>query len=197
MNRRRFLRTAATAGAAAWLGHRAPVAAAEAPLETTRIRLFQNPGICVAPQYIAEDLLKAEGFSDVEYVGVDAGIGTYRAMATGTVDVSMAFVAPFILQVDAGVPIVLLGGVHVGCFELFGTERVRAIRDLKGKTVAVPELSSAHHVFLASMAAHVGLSPSKDINFVTHPVGDSARLLAERKVDALMAFPPIAQELRA
>ena len=72
MNRRRFLRTAATAGAAAWLGHRAPVAAAEAPLETTRIRLFQNPGICVAPQYIAEDLLKAEGFSDVEYVGVDA-----------------------------------------------------------------------------------------------------------------------------
>jgi NitT/TauT family transport system substrate-binding protein len=110
---------------------------------------------------------------------------------------SMAFVAPFILQVDAGVPIVLLGGVHVGCFELFGTERVRTIRDLKGKTVAVPGLGSPHHVFLASMAAHVGLDPGKDINFVIHPVGDSVRLLTERKVDALMAFPPAAQELRA
>ena len=196
MTRRDFI-TATLGGAASLLGERAPAGAAEAPLETTKIRLSQIAGICVAPQYIAEELLKAEGFSDVQYVTSSSGVGTYRDMAAGNVDISMAFVAPFILQVDAGIPIVLLGGVHVGCFELFGTERVRTIRDLKGKTVAIPELGSAHHVFLASMAAHVGVDPGKDINFVTHPVGDSARLLAEKKVDALMAFPPVAQELRA
>jgi NitT/TauT family transport system substrate-binding protein len=38
---------------------------------------------------------------------------------------------------DSGEPITLLAGVHAGCFELFGMDRVRAIRDLKGKTVAV------------------------------------------------------------
>lgn len=197
MNRRQFMATAALGGAAAWLGDRAPDAAAEGPLETTKLRLSQIAGICVAPQYIAEDLLKTEGFTDVQYVQVSTGVGTYQDMVAGKLDMSMAFVAPFILQVDAGIPVVLLGGVHVGCFELFGTERIRTVRDLKGKTVAVPELGSAHHVFLASMAAYVGVNPSKDITFVEHPVGESVRLLTDKKVDALMAFPPVAQELRA
>ena len=58
---------------------------------------------------------------------------------------------------------------------------MRAIRDLKGKTVAIPALGSPHHAFLASMAAYVGIDPRKDINWVTHPVADSTRLLAERR----------------
>ncbi len=74
----------------------------------------------------------------------------YKALAAGEVDISMAFAPPFVMQIDAGEPIVLLGGVHAGCFELFGTDRVRAIRDLKGKTVAIPALGSPHHVFLGS-----------------------------------------------
>jgi hypothetical protein len=44
---------------------RVPLAqAAEGVLETTSVRIFANrPGICVAPQYIAEPLLRAEGFT--------------------------------------------------------------------------------------------------------------------------------------
>jgi NitT/TauT family transport system substrate-binding protein len=86
--------------------------------------------------------------------------------------------------------------VHIGCFELFGTRRVNSIRDLKGKTVSVPALGSAHHSFIASMAAYVGVDPKREINFVVHPVGESARLIAEEKVDALMRFPLVPQELR-
>jgi NitT/TauT family transport system substrate-binding protein len=125
-----------------------------------------------------------------------ANTDIYPAFASNTVDISMAFVAPFIVQIDKSLPIVLLSGIHVGCFELFGQERVKAIRDLKGKVVAVPALGSSHHNFVASMVAHVGLDPNKDINFVTHPVSESARLLTEGKVDALMGFPPVPQELR-
>jgi NitT/TauT family transport system substrate-binding protein len=83
------------------------------------------------------------------------------------------------------------------CFEVFGTEQVRTIRDLKGKTVAVPDLGSAHHIFLASMVAYVGLDPKKDITWTTHPLAESAQLLATGKVDALVGFPPVPQELRA
>jgi NitT/TauT family transport system substrate-binding protein len=43
-------------------------AAAEPPPEVTKIRLVKNPGICLAPQYLAEELLRLEGFSQVEYV---------------------------------------------------------------------------------------------------------------------------------
>jgi NitT/TauT family transport system substrate-binding protein len=192
-NRRRFLTTLSSAGAAGIVGG-SDLLAQEAPPETTTIRLTKMPGICIAPQYVAEELLKSEGFTDVQYV--DLGADVYPAFAANKVDISMAFVGPFIVQLDANMPIVLLGGIHVGCYELFGTERVNAIRDLKGKIVAVPSLGSPHHTFLASMAAHVGIDPGKEINFVTHPVSESARLLTERKVDALMGFPPVPQELR-
>ena len=95
------------------------------------------------------------------------------------------------MQVDAGVPVVLLGGIHAGCFELFGTERVRAIHDLKGSTVAVPGLTSPHYVFLARIAAHVGSVPKRDIKFVIYPAAESMQLLAEKKIDALIGVPPV------
>jgi NitT/TauT family transport system substrate-binding protein len=85
----------------------------------------------------------------------------------------------------------------VGCFELFGTDRVHAIRDLKGKTVAVPHLGSPSQVFLASMAAYVGLDPQKDITWVAKPPAEAMVLLAEGKIDAFLGFPPQPQELRA
>jgi len=195
VSRRRFLEGVTLAGTAGLLGLHARRVAAEPPPETTTIRLSQVSGICVAPQYVAEELLRGEGFTDVQYVKFVAN--PYKAYAAGEIDISMAFVAPFIVQADTGLPIVLLGGVHAGCFELFGTNHVRAIRDLKGKTVAVPELGSAHHVFLSSMVVYVGLNPQKDINWVTHPTAESARLLAEGQVDALVGFPPVPQELRA
>ena len=65
---------------------RAPfVLAAEGALETTTVRIFANrPGICVAPQYIAEPLLQAEGFNDVRFVGLTATTGAPAAQAVGS-----------------------------------------------------------------------------------------------------------------
>jgi NitT/TauT family transport system substrate-binding protein len=124
-------------------------------------------------------------------------VGIEKALASGEADINMHFVAPTIIRLDAGDPIVIVAGGHIGCFELFGTDRVQTIRDLKGKTVAVPEMGSSYHVFLASMAAYVGLEPRLDINWVTHPPSEAPQLLADGKIDAFMAFPPFAQEVRA
>jgi NitT/TauT family transport system substrate-binding protein len=49
----------------------------------------------------------------------------------------MTFVGPLLIRLDVGDPVVLLAGGHVGCLELFGTDQVRTIRDLRGKTVVV------------------------------------------------------------
>ena len=154
-------------------------------------------GICIAPQYVAETLLESEGFTDLQYVKAPAGLATAKALANGDADVTLNFVAPFIIRVDQGDPIVMLAGVHAGCFELFGTDRVHTIRDLKGKTVGVQARGSSQHVFLASMAAYVGLDPQKDITWVEHPSAESIQLLAAGKIDAFLGFPPAPQELRA
>jgi NitT/TauT family transport system substrate-binding protein len=170
--------------------------AAEPPPETTRLRLDQRPSICVAPQYVAEEFFRAEGFTDVQYIKKQGPKEIEPALATGEIHIGFHFAAPTIIRIESGDPIVVLAGGHVGCFELFGTSGVRAIRDLKGKTVAVLELGSSHHVFLATIVAHVGLNPQKDINWVVHPRAEAIRLLAESKIDALLGFPPDPQELR-
>jgi NitT/TauT family transport system substrate-binding protein len=101
--RRRFLTTLSLAGAAG-LTHKPSLLAAEGSLETTTIRLAKNAGICIAPQYAAEELLRAEGFTDVRYVFTEPGIPQAEAIGHGDVDFSVNFVAPLIIPLDAGIP---------------------------------------------------------------------------------------------
>jgi NitT/TauT family transport system substrate-binding protein len=197
MNRRGFIGALAAGGAATLGGARPRSAGAEPPPETTRIRLFKWRSICVTPQFIAEDLLKTEGFTDVQYIQMPGGLGGERLLADGDIDINSQFSAPLIVRIDAGAPVVFLGGLHVGCFELFANETVRAIPDLRGKIVAVPELGSVQHVFLSAILAYVGLDPRRDVKFVTPPPEQSQRLLADRRIDAYLGFPPDPQELRA
>ncbi|TRC89633.1 ABC transporter substrate-binding protein [Mesorhizobium sp. WSM4303] len=194
-SRRRFLAGISAAGATSLVGVRQSLAS-EPPPETTRIRLIRIPSICQAPQYVAEELLRSEGFTEVHYLQRRGTADIAPALASGEADLSAHFAAPLLLHLEAGDPIVILAGLHVGCFELFGTDRVQSIRDLKGKTVAVPSLDSSRYVFLASMTAYVGLDLHKDIHFVTHPGPESIRLLSEGKIDAYLGFPPEPQEMR-
>jgi NitT/TauT family transport system substrate-binding protein len=200
-SRREFLGGLTLAGTVGMLGLSSSSVTAEPPPETTRLRLTKIPSTCRAPQWIAEELLLAEGFTEVHYVEVlTGGKGadlTGSALVAGQVDLSMQFIGPSILQLDEGDPLILLAGIQIGCFELFGTERVRAIRDLKGKTVAAGPLRGSGHTFLASMAAFVGLNPATDITWVDSPDREALQLFAEGQVDALMASPPRAQEARA
>jgi NitT/TauT family transport system substrate-binding protein len=195
-SRRRFLRGLSLMGTVGLLGVHPTPSAAEPPPETTKIRLFKISGICIAPQYVAEEFLRGEGFTEVHYVEGGIGADLDKALASGEAHLSLNFVARVILRLDAGDPIVVLGGVHVGCFELFGTDRVQTIRDLKGKTVAVEELGSSQHVFLASMVAYVGLDPGKDIHWVIYPPAEAMQRFAEGQVDAYVGFPPDPQEWR-
>jgi len=195
-SRRRFVGGLTLAGTASVLGMRVEDAAAASTLETTKIRLIHRPSLCEAPNYVAEELLRGEGFTDISYVKRDFG-GAENALAAGDVDLAMLFGPPMILRMDAGAPVVFLAGVHVGCAETFVNERIRTIRDFKGKTVAISTPRDASHVFIAMMAAHVGLDPERDINWTIQPFADWPQLLANGKIDAFLTAPPQAQETRA
>jgi len=195
MRRREFLR--GVAGVAALVGAGHGRADAEPPPETTKLRLLKSPTICWAPQYLAEELLKAEGFTDVTYTDFRLGAPVSLPLSREETDLSMNFVGPNLVRVDYGDPAVFLAGIHVGCFEVFGGERVRRISDLKGKTVSVTGINGADHIFFASIAAYVGLDPRKDINWVPAEPDEGLKMFMQGKADAYIGFPPRAQELRA
>ena len=189
--RRQFLTTLSLAGAAGLL-HAPPSRAAEGALETTTVRIAKIGAICLAPQYVSEELLRAEGFTDIRYVETGNLIGP--AIGRGEADFSTAFAIDPIQAIDAGAPIVVLAGVHVGCYELFAKPDIRRITELKGKSVAADS-----PLLLRLMAAQVGLDPANDIHWVTgtDPSFNPLELFAEGKIDAFLGFPPNPQELRA
>lgn len=197
MRRREFIRGLGVGAAASVLGAPGAGHAAEPPLETTKLTLARDPTICPAPMYVAEELLKAEGFTEVRYVAMESDQNIAQLLSSGRADLSMDTAQILILAVDAGEAIVLLGGVHVGCYELFATPKIRTVRDLKGKTVAISQLRDDRHAVMAAILTHVGLDPRKDIRWVTHPAEASMRLLAAGTIDAFLGFPPEPQELRA
>jgi NitT/TauT family transport system substrate-binding protein len=194
-SRREFL-GGTLAGAAGLLGLQPEPLAADPPPETTTLRLGRNDwDLCMAPQYVAEQLLRDEGFTEVQYIEKDGVVWHEMILASGEADISMALAPTSLIQLDAGSPIVILAGGHIGCLELLGSDRVRSLRDLKGKTVAVVDLQLGPISFISSMAAYVGLT-HKDINWVVAPPGESLQLLAAGKIDAFLVFPPEQQELR-
>jgi NitT/TauT family transport system substrate-binding protein len=195
-SRRRFLTTLSSAGAASLMGT-GTSPAQEGPPETTSIRVARIPSICRAPQYMTEELLRSEGFTDVNYIPWGKTSEATEAVATGAVDITMQYIGPSIMQLDAGQSIVVLAGIQPGCFELFATERIRSVRDLKGKTVAIEDLAGSEYTFISSMMTYVGLDPRKDVKWFTVPASDAKQLLAEGRIDAFLALPPDPQELRA
>ena len=105
-SRRRFVTDAAVAGAAGFgalgavnRGGGGKSFAAEPPPEITTIRLERDPVTCIAPQ-VVEELLRAEGFTDIRYVDLTlehirraeaANVGVLSDMiARGEVDFARA-----------------------------------------------------------------------------------------------------------
>jgi NitT/TauT family transport system substrate-binding protein len=201
LGRREFVKGVAATGVAHVVGARGTPAGAEAPPETPTLRVVRrmDGALCIAPQYVAEDLLRLEGFADLRYVETKAGSPFIeRALASGEVDISLHYIPTMIGSIDAGDPIVFLAGGHVGCYELFAREGIRTIRELKGRTVAVPLVgpTSVPHLLMAVILKQVGLDPDRDVRWAIHPAAEQVRLLTEGKIDAFLAFPPASLELR-
>jgi NitT/TauT family transport system substrate-binding protein len=193
--RRRLLAMLSIAGTASVV--RTPRAlGAEGPPEITSVRITRNQGICYAPQYVAEEFLRDEGFTDIRFFDTPPPeIGA--AIALGKVDFGLGYAPQFARDIDAGTAVTVIAGVMVGCVELFAREGIRGITDLKGKRVGVQAIGSLPNILLVLMAAQVGLHPEKDIDWITDPKVKPKELFEQGKIDAFLGFPPEPQELRA
>jgi NitT/TauT family transport system substrate-binding protein len=195
LNRRQFVTALSLTGVANLIAPRGAFAG-EGPLETTAVRITKNQGICYAPQYVAGEFLRDEGFTDIRFVNTPpTDIAT--AIALGKVDFGLGYAPQFARDIDAGTAVTVIAGVMVGCVELFAREGIRGITDLKGKRVGVQAIGSLPNILLVLMAAQVGLHPEKDIDWVTDPKVKPKELFEQGKIDAFLGFPPAPQELRS
>ncbi|HEY3238740.1 MAG TPA: ABC transporter substrate-binding protein [Acidimicrobiia bacterium] len=212
LSRRALLRGAAGLGLAAATGTLLPACSSgdkgerraegtkpgeDPPPETTTIRLSKIfPVSCIAAQAMAEPFLREEGFTDIQYPEFQPA-SVIENFAAGDIDFAMGYGALVMVSIDAGAPIVMLGGVHVGCWQVFGTGNIKSISDLKGKTISISGPTGPDGLFMAVTLANVGIDPRKDVKLVNHPPAEGAQLLSSGQVDGLVAFPPGSQDLRA
>jgi NitT/TauT family transport system substrate-binding protein len=148
----------------------------------------------LAPKYAAEELLYTEGFTGVRYVETEAA-GVAEAIGRGKLDFGLNYAPLLISAIDAGQSVVVVAGVHAGCFELFGKDDIRAVPDLRGRSVGVQDWGSTSHVLVSLMTADIGLDPTKDIRWVTD--AKPIEQFVDGKIDAFLGFPPQPQYLRA
>jgi len=195
-SRRQFLTAASLAGAVGLL-HSPRVLGAEGAVETTTLRLTITPALCGAPLYAAEELLRAEGFSDIRYVDTGSATESANAIGAGQADLSFDFAVASIIGIDAGQAITVLAGAMAGCVELFAKEGIKTVADLKGKRVGLRSLGVTPQVLVSIMAAEVGLDPAKDIDWVVDPKSNPVELFVSGKVDVFVGNPPESLELRA
>ena len=199
-SRRQFLGQLTAASAAGFIGLRPGVAAAEPPPETTSISIVFDPGIpilCYGPQYVATELLRAEGFTEINYSPfIDASLNDAKVVGAGNADISASWVGDLITVAESGKPVVGLSGMHIGCTEIFAHRGIKSFRDLKGKKVAIFAEDSAEKIWFSIMFSYIGLDPEQDIEWVIRPYEEWSELLATGKVDAMMLWPPDTQAFR-
>jgi NitT/TauT family transport system substrate-binding protein len=180
MDRRHFIGGLGALGAAGLIGLRPALAAA--PPETSRIRIGKTSAICMAPHFVAEDLLRSEGFENVQYVSLPDLDATERALAAGEIDINVNYALRLVYRLDAGDPVVVLGGLHVGCIELLVHDHIRSIRDLTGKRLA---------------AGRVASGVPQDVELIKRPASEAVALFLDGGADAFIDIPPEPQEIRA
>lgn len=126
------------------------------PPETPTIRIDPHEG-CEAWTWVVEDLLKEEGFTDVQFVD------KFNIME-GRADIGTTFGNDLASRVDAGLPMVALGGTHVGCIQLWAQPGINSIGDLRGKRIVIHSrnvLEDPVYGMWVSFLAAVGVAPSE------------------------------------
>src|SRR5712691_2470813 len=100
-SRRRFLSGLTLAGTVGLLGLYPRPVAAEPPPETTTLRLVRSPAICIAPYYVAGELLQCACISAVASVQVGAPL-SMQVLMLGKGDTGLKVVGTPRGRLDAG-----------------------------------------------------------------------------------------------
>jgi NitT/TauT family transport system substrate-binding protein len=162
-----------------------------------RIGFFAN--VTHAPALVAQQLRLFETFlgkdgTKVEYVAFNAGPAAIEAMKGGAIDVAYVGPNPTVsgFSTTGGSLLRVVSGVTSGGAQLVVKPGVRSVSDLKGKTLATPQLGNTQDVALRSWLKDNGLATSitggGDVTVT--PADNATTLTLFRKGDIQGAWLP-------
>ncbi|SFV16396.1 taurine transport system substrate-binding protein [Methylobacterium sp. 174MFSha1.1] len=149
---------------------------------TTPIRVLMESG----------ELEKRTGYT-VKWVKFGGGGDVIRAMASGNVDIGEAGSSPIAAAASQGLPLKLFWILDdIGDAEQFVARTgagITAVKDLKGKTVGVPFVSTAHYQLMFALQ-EAGLGP-KDVKVLNMRPPEIAAAWERGDIDAAFIWAPV------
>ncbi|MGF3022231.1 taurine ABC transporter substrate-binding protein [Methylobacterium aquaticum] len=149
---------------------------------TTPIRVLMESG----------DLEKRTGYT-VKWVKFGGGGDVIRAMASGNVDIGEAGSSPIAAAASQGLPIKLFWILDdIGDAEQLVARNgsgIASVKDLKGKTVGVPFVSTAHYQLMFALQ-EAGLGP-KDVKVLNMRPPEIAAAWERGDIDATFIWAPV------
>lgn len=131
---------------------------------------------------------KAEGL-DVEVVSVEGSAAGMQQIGSGNIHVVSLGPEEIIIGREKGVRIkgyFVQARTTIFRIVVPAESPIKAVAELRGKTIGVPALASGSVPFAKALVASVGMNPEKDIQLLAVGVGAPGALaLQQKKVDAL------------
>ncbi len=177
-----------------WLGGAGLAAAALAPrrvaaeLEKVHIRLGHLP-ITDHLTVIAASQARFEKLT-LEPVKFASWPELAEALKAGSLETAFALTPISLALRQKGVPIkiVLLG--HRNGSVLLAANDISKVRDLKGKTVAIPSRFSTHNLLLRRLLEREGLDAERDVTLTELPPPEMVQALARGSISAFIVAEP-------
>ncbi len=181
------LASALMVGACGGTGTSAPPGAAKAICTNKSVKIavpVTPPNVVHLPPYVAQDLgiFKEEGLN-VEITKFEGGVGAFRAMASGSVDLAGTSSEPFISAVSQGAEVkaVYTYAPNVDVSFVVAAS-IQTPADLKGKKIGIQEPGGFADVMSRLVLKKYGISPS-DVKFVTTTTAGRVTALVGGTVD--------------
>ena len=142
------------------------------------------PNVVHIPPYIAMDMgiFKDEGLT-VEIARFEGGVGAFRAMAGGSVDLAGTSSEPFITAVSQGAEVkgIYTYAPNVDVAFVVG-EKIKSAADLKGKNIGIQEAGGFADVMSRLVLKKYNIAPT-DVKFVTTTTAGRVTALIGGTVD--------------
>ncbi len=162
-----------------------------------KLKLSWNAGaVCLAPLPVAIDhgIFQKHNL-DVELVNYSGSTDQLlEAIATGKSDAGLGMALRWLKPLEQGFDVKIAAGTHGGCLRVLShvNSGVDKLADLKGKTVAVGDLTSPEKNFFSIQLAKQGIDPNTDVDWRAYP-GNLLQLAVQKgEVQAFLASDPIA-----